>query len=338
MAPICAGRRASQRTNNSGMHHCTFGASFKSLTSWGLVRTVCFIPVGYDHCVRRKNVPACWLWARQWRLDFTEILGSKRDEIGERRVVSTRKTSHNPMSNHPQKHLALLRAIGVGLGIQLLAWPVAYAQQAAQPAAAGTVEPVKLEKTVVTGSLIPTAETVGPAPVAVVSAVELERRDVRAVEQLAKILPSAFGGGNFGSSRGNGGDGSASIALRGIPGGTLVLINGRRVAPNSFFDGSTVDLNTIPLAAVERIEILKDGGSAIYGADAVAGVVNFILKKNYNGSEFNAYYGNTTDSDVGTQNYSFVMGSSDEKSSFLVGGSYFKQNALFSKDRDRSRA
>ena len=154
---------------------------------------------------------------------------------------------------------------------------------------AQTTNATELPAVVVTGSLIPTAETVGATPVAVVSAAELERRDVRAVEQLSKILPSAFGGGNFGSSRGNGGDGSAAIALRGIPGGTLVLINGRRLAPNSFFDGSTVDLNTIPLAAVERIEILKDGGSAIYGADAVAGVVNFILKKNYSGSEFNAY-------------------------------------------------
>jgi len=245
------------------------------------------------------------------------------------------------MSNnlHNQIRSTIRRALYGTLGIPMLVLPVALAQQATNQTAAATGEqPAKLEKTVVTGSLIPTAETVGATPVSVVSAVELERRDVKAVEQLAKILPSAFGGGNFGSSRGNGGDGSASIALRGIPGGTLVLINGRRVAPNSFFDGSTVDLNTIPLAAVERIEILKDGGSAIYGADAIAGVVNFILKKNYNGSEFNAYYGNTTKTDVGTQNYSFVMGSSDEKSSFLVGGSYFKQNALFSKDRDRSRA
>ena len=245
------------------------------------------------------------------------------------------------MRSNLQNHIRSTRrrVLCSALGIQVLALSVALAQQATNQTAAATGEqPVKLEKTVVTGSLIPTAETVGAAPVTVVNAVDLERRDVRAVEQLAKILPSAIGGGNFGSSRGNGGDGSSAIALRGIPGGTLVLVNGRRVAPNSFFNGSTVDLNTIPLAAVERIEILKDGGSAIYGADAIAGVVNFILKKKYNGSEFNAYYGNTTDTDVGLQNYSFVTGSADEKSSFLVGGSYFKQNALFSKDRDRSRA
>src|SRR5437773_2457279 len=110
------------------------------------------------------------------------------------------------------------RLLCSALGIQMLALSVALAQQATNQTTAATGEqPVKMQKTVVTGSLIPTAETVGPTPVAVVSAVELERRDVKAVEQLAKILPSAFGGGNFGSSRGNGGDGSASIALRGIP-------------------------------------------------------------------------------------------------------------------------
>jgi iron complex outermembrane receptor protein len=218
----------------------------------------------------------------------------------------------------------------LGLAVSLLITAQVYAED--------TNAPTVLKPTVVTGSLIPTAETVGPTPVDVVSTVELERRAVKAPEQLSKILPSAIGGGNFGSSRGNGGDGSAAIALRGIPGGTLVLVNGRRIAPNAIFDGSTVDLNTIPLAAVERIEILKDGGSAIYGADAVAGVVNFILKKNYTGTEFNAYYGNTTDTDVGTQNYSFITGHADDVSSFLIGGSYFEQNALYSKDRDRSRA
>jgi outer membrane receptor protein involved in Fe transport len=233
----------------------------------------------------------------------------------------------NNKQSYSPNTVVLRRVFSVGVSL-LMVLPAAWAQTGS--------EPTELEKVVVTGSLIPTAETVTATPVAVVSAVELERRDVRAVEQLAKILPSAVGAGNFGSSRGNGGDGSSSIALRGIPGGTLVLINGRRLAPNSFFDGSTVDLNTIPLAAVERIEILKDGGSAIYGADAVAGVVNFILKKNYNGTELNAYYGNTTDTDVSTQTYSFITGASDEQTSFLIGGSYFKKNSLFSKDRSRS--
>jgi iron complex outermembrane recepter protein len=156
------------------------------------------------------------------------------------------------------------------------------------------------------------------------------------MEQLVRTLPAAVGAGNFGVSRGNGGDGSASIALRGIPGGTLVLLNGRRMPANSNGSGSGVDLNLIPVAAIDRIEILKDGGSALYGADAVAGVVNVILKKNYNATELSAYYGNTTEEDMGTQSYSFVTGYADGENSFLVGGSFYKQNALYSKDRDRS--
>ena len=216
----------------------------------------------------------------------------------------------------------------------MLAMPLVLAQQGETPVI--NDEPIHMEKAVVTGSYIPTSELVGPSPVEVYNADDLGKLGVTTVEQLVKTLPSAVGAGNFGVSRGNGGDGSASIALRGIPGGTLVLINGRRMPANSNFDGSNVDLNLIPIAAIERIEILKDGGSALYGADAVAGVVNIILKKNYNATELSAYYGNTTEEDMGTQTYSFVTGYADGENSFLVGGSFFKQNALYSKDRDRS--
>src|SRR5204862_2885604 len=83
--------------------------------------------------------------------------------------------------------------------------------------------------------------------------------------------------------------GMSSINLRGLgDGNTLVLINGRRVA-NYAFDGSAVDINAIPLSAIERVEILKDGASAIYGTDAIAGVVNFILRKDYRGFEAAGY-------------------------------------------------
>jgi outer membrane receptor protein involved in Fe transport len=230
--------------------------------------------------------------------------------------------------------LARRRAARLALGIPLMAVPLALGQQT--PAPALNDEPIEMEKAVVTGSYIPTSELVGPSPVEVYNADELDKLGVKTMEQLVKTLPSAVGAGNFGVSRGNGGDGSASIALRGIPGGTLVLINGRRMPPNSNFDGSSVDLNLIPVAAIDRIEILKDGASALYGADAVAGVVNVILKKNYNATELSAYYGNTTEEDMGTQNYSFVTGYADGENSFLIGGSFYKQNALYSKDRDRS--
>lgn len=192
-----------------------------------------------------------------------------------------------------------------------------------------TAPPEEMKPTVVTGSYIPTAETVNIQPVDTVTAADIERTGVATLELVAKKNVNAVGAGNFGVSRGNGGDGRSEISLRGIPGGTLLLINGRRTA--------NPDLNAIPMGAIERIEILKDGGSSIYGADAVAGVVNIILKKDFQGSEMSARYGNTTDTDVGEQIYNFVTGAVTEKTSVMAGGSYYKVNSLYSADRDRSR-
>lgn len=189
-------------------------------------------------------------------------------------------------------------------------------------------EVIKREPVVVTGSLIPTTELVGATPVDIYTSVDIAKFGSQTVRQFLSTHPSAIGSGNFGESRGNGGDGSAAVSIRGIQGGTLVLINGRRLA--------NPDLNIIPFGAIERIEILKDGASALYGADAQAGVVNIITRKDFTGTEMYAYYGNTTDTDVGQQNYYFVTGVAGEKSSVMVGGGYYEANALFSKDRSRS--
>lgn len=200
-----------------------------------------------------------------------------------------------------------------------------------------TNAPVTTKPIVVTGSLIPTFETITAAPVDVYTAATIEKAGVSDIQQLVKIFPAISGNASFGDSRGNGGDGSAAVGLRNIPGGTLVLINGRRIAPNQLVGSGNVDINAIPLAAIERIEVLKDGASALYGADAVAGVVNIIFKKNFSGTEMNARYGNTTDTDVGEQTYSFVTGTTTDKASLLIGASYYQNNALFSDDRKVSR-
>ena len=161
-----------------------------------------------------------------------------------------------------------------------------------------TNAPTKLKPTVVTGSLIPSAETAQPTPVDIISIEQVEKVGAQNLYQLVRTLPGAYGPGNFGDSRGNGGNGTAGIGIRGLNKGTLVLINGRRVAPENHGIGSgNVDLNLIPLAAIDRVEILKDGASAIYGADAQAGVVNIILKKDFKGAEYFASYGNTTETD-----------------------------------------
>ncbi len=220
----------------------------------------------------------------------------------------------------------------MAIGVPIASLSHVVAQDAASPS-----EPTKMEKVVVTGSNIPTAETVTASPVDVFNSEEIQKvgGGAQTVPQLLKRLPSTVGAGNFSETRGNGGDGSAEVSLRGIPGGTLVLVNGRRVAPNGF-PGAGVDLNTIPLGAIERIELLKDGASAMYGSDAIAGVVNVILKRDFNGTEVNAYYGNTTDKDMGQQSYSFITGFADDKTSLIVGGSYYKSDALYSVDRSTS--
>jgi len=224
-----------------------------------------------------------------------------------------------PKSPHK---VALPLACTVALGVPGASVATAQAQGAAP------MDAERMEKVIVTGSNIPTAETVAIPPVEIFTAETLEKSGGGNLEIISKKLPSAVGGGNFGMSRGNGGSGRSEIALRGIPGGTLLLINGRRTANQ--------DLNAIPLGAIEQIEVLKDGGSSIYGADAVAGVVNIKLKRDFTGTEVDARYGNTTEEDSGEQRYSFITGMATEKTSVLVGGTYYQANSLYSGDRERS--
>ncbi len=221
------------------------------------------------------------------------------------------------------------RALMVGLGINLLTGPTPLAQEPAGPVvdpADGEVRRMNIK----TGSLIPTASEVEtPQPILTVTSADLAHYGTGSLERTVAKLSSAMGGGNFGNSRGNGGDGTAAIALRGIDGGTLLLVNGRRMARS--------DLNAIPTGAVDRIEILKDGGSSTYGADAVAGVVNVILKKDFNGVEISSRYGNTTDKDAGELRWDVILGIANPKTSLLFGASYLHQNGLLSGDRERSR-
>src|SRR5262245_33050878 len=199
------------------------------------------------------------------------------------------------MSNNPQTYLrsAARRLLYGTLGIQMLTLPVAYGQQAGQPAPASSEEPVKMEKTVVTGSLIPTAETVGPAPVDTATAeaiTKLGNADI--LQSLKKFTPSLSGNVNVGQEVNNGGFGESNVGIRNLQ--TLVLLNGRRLGNSSFSNGQFVDLNTIPLSMIERIEVLKDGASALYGSEAIGGVVNIITKKNFTGVEIGGRFGFAT--------------------------------------------
>jgi iron complex outermembrane recepter protein len=166
----------------------------------------------------------------------------------------------------------------------------ASAQQAADAAAAGAAPPAQLHEIVVTGSSIPTTPDTVAVPVETLSAAQLEASgvDSNALEMLRKEIPAFEGRSNAGTSNANNNNqntaGGSQVQLRNLP--TLVLIDGRRVA-NSGIGGingkNFVDVNQIPAAAIDHVDVLTDGASSIYGSDAVGGVVNFVLKSDYKG-------------------------------------------------------
>ncbi|WP_372760278.1 TonB-dependent receptor [Pseudoalteromonas sp.] len=199
-------------------------------------------------------------------------------------------------------------------------------------------EAKKVERIEVTGSRIKRSDMEGPSPVQSISRADIDNMGYDNLQQLLERMPVA-GNGTF-STRGNNQDstanGSAAVSLRGLGAdATLVLINGRRVAISAFAEGITnsfVDINSIPVSAIERIDILKDGASAIYGSDAVAGVVNVILKKDIDGVEVNLGYGGTDGPNYEETTASIVWGTTSEKSSASVIVDYFKNTSLSSNE------
>src|ERR671935_2993548 len=185
------------------------------------------------------------------------------------------------------------------VGLPLIFASNAFAQlpAPAAPAAPGAPAPTaEVERVVVTGSNIPTAEETGPNPVDTYRPQDIEKLGIRNATDLQEFIPQEAGG-TVNLNMGNGGDGTVQFNLRGLlPKETLVLIDGKRVATGSLGGAGSsagVDVNLIPFVLVDHIDILKDGASAVYGADAVAGVVNFFLIHKFRGLEIGGTYGNT---------------------------------------------
>lgn len=225
--------------------------------------------------------------------------------------------------------------------------PVAPEIVAAEAPTSQTAEEAGLtaetERIIVTGSYIPTAEEVGPNPVLEINRAWIEKSGDRTTAELLRNLPIAGPQGVPASNNGTSPvAGASSISLRGFdPSDTLTLIDGLRVAPYPVGAGPNstqafVDLNSIPRAAIESIEILKDGASSTYGADAVAGVVNIKLRHDYRGVETNVSYGNTLDKDSSEFFASLLFGVGD--SNTLVTGvlTYYHRNSIFNRDRGNS--
>jgi iron complex outermembrane receptor protein len=190
--------------------------------------------------------------------------------------------------------------------------------------------PVSLTRVEVTGTRLKLIDTYGPTPVNVYSRADIERSGQPTLERFLSSLNEAAmspGEGSLGVTNGQG-----VVQLRGLPlGSTLVLINGRRVQAAGASGSRFFNLNLIPMAAVERVEIVPVGSSAVYGGDALAGVVNIILKKQIDGLALDARIGSA--SGVGDGSLSLATGGGDASSSYLLLGSYRKTTPLTMAER-----
>lgn len=199
-------------------------------------------------------------------------------------------------------------------------------------------ESIELEEIVVTGSNIRGARSA--SPVFIYDREDINKTGLSTLPQFMRTLPQIFGGGasdgNVGISNANNaslnvGSGTG-INLRGLgTGSTLVLLDGRRMAAAGF--GEFVDISSIPLTALERVEVLTDGASAIYGSDAVGGVVNFILRDDYDGAETRVRYGLVTEGQHDDLQIGQVFGKTWEGGNGLISYEFNKRTALDSEDR-----
>src|SRR6266511_1659043 len=212
------------------------------------------------------------------------------------------------------------------------------------PAPAVPAEPsapapqAEVERVIVTGSNIPTAEETGPNLVDTYRPQDIEKLGIRNATDLTTFIPQEAGG-TVNQNIANGGDGTVQLNLRGIlPKETLILIDGKRIAQAAIFGG--YDIQLIPFSMIDHIDILKDGASAVYGADAVAGVVNFFLIHKFRGLEIGGTYGNTNlggSNDMGEWEAWLKAGTGDDKTDIVVIADFYQRTGgLFSRDRDIS--
>ena len=187
-----------------------------------------------------------------------------------------------------------------------------------------------LNEVEVLGSRIKRADTETASPVLMIDAAAIERAGVSTLGDIIQELPAIAGAATNPSVNNGGGDGAAKISLRGLGDErTLLLVNGRRLNYN--------DVNSIPASLVASIEILKDGASAIYGTDAIGGVVNFILKNDYEGAQVNLDYGVSSEDDGERKGGSAAFGIAGERGNFMVNLNYSDQEEISAADRDYSR-
>ena len=227
------------------------------------------------------------------------------------------------------RSLRLMFSSGVAVGLGLVA-------QGAMAQDGNSGAPI--QRVEITGSSVKRVDAETALPVQLITKADIARTGATSTEQLLQSIAAFSSAGATSNATGAGSStgGLSSISLRGLGSArTLVLVNGRRLAAFAGSDGSSVNVNAIPLSAIERVEVLKDGASGVYGSDAVAGVVNFILTKKMEGVELNAGYGQPTTSGGGDNRKASIAGGfNTDKLSIVASASYEKEKALFGRDRD----
>ena len=226
------------------------------------------------------------------------------------------------------KTTKLRDAISFALAVSAASSGAAFAQDTQK-------EATTLDRVEVTGSRIRQVDKETSSPVLTIDRHALEATGQTSVGDVLFNITASDGGALRNITTGtNGSDGTQNISLRGLGAQrTLILVNGRRWLTQG--DGTT-DLNTIPISVVERIEVLKDGASAIYGSDAIAGVINVITRTNFEGGEARAYVGQYTKGDGFQQAYDFTLGANTDRINTVFSVSYTAQDPVFAGDRERS--
>lgn len=214
-------------------------------------------------------------------------------------------------------------AIRLALLAGMSSSPAALAQES------GSVE---LEAVTVTGSRIARPEVESTQPVLVVDREDLDATGQNNLFDILNSLSVSDGSGlSTVTTQTNGSDGSQQISLRGFGANrTLVLVDGKRWATDV---DATTDLSTIPLAIIERVEVLKDGASAIYGSDAIGGVINLITRRDFDGASVNLYVGETAKGDGKRESADLTVGASSDKASGVISISYTSQEEIFAGNR-----
>lgn len=220
------------------------------------------------------------------------------------------------------------------LALSVAAAVGAIASTGSMPALAQDPAVEQIEEVVVTGSRIRRTDLTSLSPISVFDEAAMDRTGSTTLERFFVSLPSV-GGADYGSGVNNDSSGWSTVSLRGLgPTRTLVLLNGNRM-PSAGVNGF-VDLNLVPSSLIERVEVLRDGASTVYGSDAIAGVVNLITKTDFDGVEVEGQYDETGEGDGEQKLFAVTFGKSFDRGNIVVNAQYQERDEIWQGERDFS--